>query len=65
MPRLVLKMIGNTSSELHTAAAGVECGSMCYVVAQNPFNFPMSLQMRCIMAGVTWYAYEKMLQTKV
>ena len=62
MPRFYLQRIAhNYNPEVNRMAAAVECGSMAYLVAENPMRVTMGTPARAAVAALVWYMYERML----
>ena len=61
MPRMILQQLDIHDKMSHRIAAGVEAGSLAYVVGQNSLGLPMSFEMRCAVGGLAWIAYEHAL----
>ena len=61
MPRMILQQLDIHDKMSHRIAAGIEAGSLAYVVGANPLGVGMSFEMRCVVGGLAWIAYEHAL----
>ena len=61
MPRMILQALDIHDKMSHRIAAGVEAGSLAYVVGANPLGIGMDFSMRCVVGGMAWIAYEHAL----
>ena len=62
MPRYILQQLDIHDPMMTTVASGIEVASMCWTVGTNPLGVDMSFEMRCMVGGLVWIGYEKILQ---
>ena len=63
MPRALLQTMGVGDQNLHRVAAGVEAGSLAYIISADSLGSGQPLMTRCMVGAVTWYIYERYLGT--
>jgi len=63
MPRALLQSFGVGDQNLHRVAAGVEAGSLAYIISADSLGSGQPLMTRCMVGAFTWYIYERYLGT--